>query len=146
MYLPGSLEFKEAKKVVLRQSGLNLLGLAKECKVQMNTEDGGRCECLLVMYTALWEDRSLVTSQLSVNLCVEAIFHDEPSLELTVYNSKKLVGAVVHVRYVEPAGCENGDNTGDTDGFEDREVVYGGKEDGTTISTRRRFLVIEIED
>lgn len=98
------------------------------------------------MYTALWEDRSLVTSQLTVNLRVEAVFHDKPSLELTVYNSKELVGAVVHVRYVEPTGSENGDNTGDTDSFEDREVVYGGKEDGATISTRRRFLVIEIED
>lgn len=112
----------------------------------MNTGDGGRCECLLIMYTALWEDRSLVAAQLSVNLRAEAVFHDESSLELTLYNSKELVGTVMHVRYVKPARFKNGNNTGDTDGFEEREVVYGGKEDGTTIGTRRRFLVIEIED
>jgi len=98
------------------------------------------------MDAALWENRPLVEPQLSMDLAAETVLHDKPGLELALHDDEELVGTGMKMRYIEPARPEEGDDARDVESLENGEVVIGGEEDRSTISTCRRLLVIEIKD
>jgi len=123
------------------------IAAARILVAQSSNEDGRRTgRVLLVMNAALGEHRCLELPQLRLNLGVKSVLLHKSSVQNPIYHSKDFVRTGMEMWDVEPTRLDERKGTGDTELFEDGEVVDGGKKDGAAFSTSGRGLVVEIEN
>jgi len=115
--------------------------------VKRSNEDGGRAgRILLVMDAALGEHCPLELAQLRLDRGVKSILLHERGVQSSIDHGEEFVGAGMYVRNIKTTRLDERNGTGDAELFQDGEVVDGGKEDGTTLGSSGRRLVVEIEN